>query len=179
MTIVTERLYIRQAIADDAPLFVEIWNSPEIMKNVGFPNGLGADLDSMRDMLNSQGDGLLDRMLVACIKGSDIPIGECYMHSPDEDKIATTDIKLLPRYQGCGYGVEIKTAILNYLFDNTDCEAVEATPNIGNNASIRMQEKVGGIRIDRRIHHFEADYTSPARTLEYFVYHVKRESRSK
>jgi RimJ/RimL family protein N-acetyltransferase len=43
------------------------------------------------------------------------------------------------------YGVEIKQALVDYLFTHTDCSAVEATPNVENKASIKMQEAVGGV----------------------------------
>jgi RimJ/RimL family protein N-acetyltransferase len=60
------------------------------------------------------------------------------MHLPDDDGIASTDIKLLPAYWGQRYGSEIKKGLVDYLFTNTDCLAVEASPNVNNIASIRL-----------------------------------------
>ena len=88
-----------------------------------------------------------DHLLIVELKSNHQAIGECKMSTPNSDGVATTDVKLLPETWGNGYGVEIKRGLLNHLFANTDCIAAEATPNVNNVASIRMQEAVGGIRV--------------------------------
>ncbi|MCP4713459.1 MAG: GNAT family N-acetyltransferase [Planctomycetes bacterium] len=95
------------------------------------------------------------------------------MHPPDDDRIAGSDIKLLPTFWGNKYGVELKSALLDYLFSNTDCEAVEASPNVNNIASIKMQEAVGGVRVDESVYEFPEDmrdFTTPVHSYIYRVY---------
>lgn len=87
-------------------------------------------------------------------------------------------MKLLPAFWGQRYGVEVKQGLLDYLFTHTDCEAVEATPNVANLASIKMQEAVGGVRIDEAIFHFPEAmqrYTVP---VHYYTYRVSRKDWS-
>ena len=38
------------------------------------------------------------------------------LETPDEEGLSTTDVKLLPEFWGNKYGVEIKRALLDYLF---------------------------------------------------------------
>ena len=70
--------------------------------------------------------------------------------------------------------MEIKRALLDYLFTHTDCTAVEATPNIQNQASIKMQQAVGGVCVGSGV--FEFPETMQAtQPVEYFVYLVYRQ----
>lgn len=171
MTVVfpTERLRVRTATADDAPLVHELWTSPEVMKNVGYPGGLSLTLDDVRERIADDTD-VLDSLLIVETKDG-TPIGQCLLGHPDEEGIAETDIKLLPANWGRGYGVEVKQGLLDYLFTHTDCLAVEATPNVGNIASIRMQEAVGAERVGEGV--FESPGATP---VHHYVYRVTRET---
>jgi RimJ/RimL family protein N-acetyltransferase len=67
-----------------------------------------------------------------------------------------------------------------YLFAHTDCVAVQATPNVGNVASIRMQESVGGVRVGEQVYEFPEsmrDYTTPVHHYIYRVYRKDWEQR--
>jgi RimJ/RimL family protein N-acetyltransferase len=66
------------------------------------------------------------------------------------------------------------TWIFGYIFTHTDCAAVEATPNVGNVASIKMQEVVGGICVGESIYQFPEfmrGYTTP---VHHYIYRVRR-----
>jgi len=98
------------------------------------------------------------------------------MDRPDQDGIATTDIKLLPEFRGSRYGVEIKRGLLDYLFTHTECLSVEASPNVSNVASIKMQEAVGGVRVGESFYQFPESmqgYTTP---VHHYLYWVSREN---
>ena len=88
------------------------------------------------------------------IKSTGQAIGECKLHWPDREGIAATDVKLLPEFWGNKYGVEVKRGLLDYLFTHTECLAVDASPNVGNLASIKMQEAVGGVCVGESIYEF-------------------------
>jgi RimJ/RimL family protein N-acetyltransferase len=103
-------------------------------------------------------------------------LGECKMGFPDSEGIAWTDVKLLPPFWGNRYGVEIKKALLGHLFTHTDCVAVDASPNVGNVASIQMQEAVGGVRIGEGVYEFPeemGDHTTP---VPHYLYRVERDA---
>jgi RimJ/RimL family protein N-acetyltransferase len=117
-----------------------------------------------------------ERLLVVVLKASGRALGECMMHGPDEKGIARTDVKLLPVFWGKGYGVEVKRGLLDHLFEHTDCVAVEATPNVGNAASIRMQEAVGGVRIGEAVCEFPESMRNFTTPVHHYIYRVERRS---
>jgi RimJ/RimL family protein N-acetyltransferase len=151
------------------------------MANVGFPQGLRISRPEIIDQIGCQRTSAFDRMLVVVLKEIARPIGECVMHPPDEDGIASTDVKLLPSFWGNRYGVEVKRGLLAYLFANTDCSAVQAGPNVANAASIKMQEAVGGVRVGEATYRFPEemrDFTMPVRHYIYRVYRTDWEKKS-
>ena len=171
----TERLIVRPAVIADAALFHDLWTDPRVMANVGFPTGLRVTVDEIRARISRQPDSEFERLLVVVLRETGRTLGECMMHRPGENGIASTDVKLLPAFWGNGYGVEVKRGLLTHLFEHTDCEAVEATPNVGNAASIRMQEAVGGVRVGEAVAEFPEsmrDFTTPVR---HYVYRVGRD----
>jgi RimJ/RimL family protein N-acetyltransferase len=169
----TPRLVIRLATAADAQLYLDLWTNPQVMSNVGFPKGLRIVHDELLERLRAQGPSEYDRLLVAELQSTSEAIGECHMHTPNEEGIAETDIKLLPAFWGNKYGVEIKRGLVDYLFTHTDCTAIEASPNVGNAASIKMQEAVGGVRVSEGTFEFPESmraFTTPVHTYVYRVY---------
>lgn len=170
----TDRLVVQTAAPGDEQFFLHLWRDPRVMSNVGFPQGLRITEAEIRAKLEDQNrsDDIFRRWLVIVLKETGEIVGECMMQRPDEG-IAKTDVKLLPDYWGNKYGVEIKRGLLDYLFTHTECLAVEASPNVKNIASIKMQEAVGGVRIKEMVHAFPEemrDYTVPVHAVIYRVY---------
>ena len=171
----TERLVIRTATEQDIDLLHELWTDPRVMRNVGFPNGLRITRKEIGQKLKGPFECEFDRVLMVELEATGTVIGQCLMHAPDERGIAETDVKLLPAFWGQKYGVEVKRGTVSYLFSHTGCTAVEATPNVGNVASIKMQEAVGGVRVGEQVYEFPEsmrDYTTP---VHHYVYRVYRE----
>jgi RimJ/RimL family protein N-acetyltransferase len=177
----TPRLRIRRAQPGeaDAAFFLRLWNDPRVMRNVGFPYGLRLDAADVRQVLERglrQGDERqLDACLVAVRKDTCQVIGECKLGTPDAQGLSETDVKLLPEFWGQGYGTEIKRGLLAYLFTHTECRVVQATPNVDNPASIRMQEAVGGRRVGESTHEFPPDMRSFTRPVRCHISQVRRE----
>jgi len=177
----TARLSIRRATSsdDDVAFFYRLWTNPDVMKFVGYPRGLRITLDGIRTRIEKQKSTEFHALLIVQMKDSGVPIGECKLGAPDAESIAETDIKLLPSHWGNGYGSEIKRGLVAYLFTNTNCRAVRATPNKDNIASQRMQEAVGGRRVGENVYHFPEtmrDFTCP---VPHYIYMVFREDWEK
>ena len=170
----TERLVIRTATVDDVDMFYELWNEPRVMKNVGFPQGLAITRERIEDLIRKPSESEYDRLLVAELKGTGQAIGECKLGWPNEEGIAETDVKLLPGFWGHKYGVEIKRGLVGYLFSHTDCDSVQATPNVGNIASIKMQEAVGAVRVSEDVYHFPEAMRAFTTPVQHYVYRVYR-----
>jgi [ribosomal protein S5]-alanine N-acetyltransferase len=175
----TERLVVRLATVEDMEIFYRLWTNPQIMSNIGFPYGLPITREDIRRKISNGGPSEFQQLLVVVIKSTREVIGECKLHLPDREGIAATDVKLLTEFWGNKYGVEVKAGMLNYLFTHTDCQEVEATPNVGNFASIKMQEAVGGVCVGESIYEFpeaERSFTAP---VHHYIYRVSRESWQK
>lgn len=170
----TDRLTIQRATVADAEMFYALWTDPAVMKYVGFPNGLPITRQEIEEKLQNQGADVYDRLLVVVLQATGERIGECYMTKPNAAGIAETDVKLLPEHWGHKYGVEIKRGLLNYLFSHTECSCVQATPNIHNIASIKMQEAVGGIRAGASKSLIPQAAGAKSVTVEYTIYRVYR-----
>lgn len=174
----TERLCVQVATAEDATFFHALWSDPDVMTWVGFPKGLGLSLGQVHAILARQGedDSPFEKRLVVILTATGERIGECKLGLPNADGISNTDVKLLPQFWGNKYGVEIKRRLLDYLFAHTDCLAVEATPNKSNEASIAMQEAVGGVRVGEGV--FEPpESPHPERSsVPHYLYRVYRQN---
>ncbi|MEN8150847.1 MAG: GNAT family N-acetyltransferase [Planctomycetota bacterium] len=175
----TERLTIRKAGPDDAELLYTLWKDPRVMRNVGFPEGLPITREQVLERLRKEPETEYERNLVVVRKADGEVIGECYLHRPDEDGIASTDVKLLPDYWSHHYGVEVKQGLVDYHFTHSDCVAVQGTPNRRNIASIRMQEAVGGVKVSEEVYEFPADAPGVTEDVPALIYRVFRETWEK
>jgi RimJ/RimL family protein N-acetyltransferase len=170
----TERLIIRAATVTDVDLFYDLWTNPQVMANVGFPQGLRVTRSELKNRLLKQGESEYERILVVELKTTSEAMGECKLGRPNEEGIAEPDVKLLPAFWGHKYGVEVWRGLLAYLFANTDCVAVQATPNVNNIPSIKMQEAVGGVCVGEDVWRFPEsmrDHTTP---VHHYIYRVYR-----
>lgn len=171
----TERLVIRTSEVEDAWMFVSLWNDPRVMTNVGFPEGLGVTEEEMEENIRKRPDTDYEQYLVVVRKPDGAVLGECKLHRPDDEGIASTDVKLLPEHWGNRYGVEVKQGLVDYHFTHSDCIAVQGSPNVNNIASIRMQEAVGGVRIEEKTYEFPEGTKIETTPVHHYIYRVFRE----
>jgi RimJ/RimL family protein N-acetyltransferase len=171
----TERLVIRTSDVGDAPMYVALWNDPRVMTNVGFPEGLGVTVEEIEENIRKKPDSDYEQYLVVVRKSDGASLGECKLHRPDEEGIASTDVKLLPEFWGHKYGVEVKQGLVDYQFTHSDCVAVQGSPNVNNPASIHMQEAVGGVRVRDATYEFGEDMEMETTDLRLHIYRVFRE----
>ena len=175
----TERLIIRPATEGDIETFYALWTNPEVMKNVGFPQGIPITLEEMKKKPFEPGETEFDQLLVIERKDTGQAIGECKLSQPNDEGDLEPDIKLLPEHWGFGYGSEAWSAMIAYLFNNTDCVAIMTTPNVNNRAAIKMYESSGAIREGEDVYNFPEsmhDYTSP---VHCFIYRLTRDNWTK
>jgi RimJ/RimL family protein N-acetyltransferase len=170
----TERLIVRPATLADVEMYFRLWTDGRVMRNVGFPQGLPTTRAEIEARIRAQPEGAFDRMLVIELKSTGTAIGESMMHRPNEQGIAETDVKLLPDCWGHKYGVEVKRGLVAYLFTHTDCEIVAASPNVNNVPSIKMQEAVGGVRVEEVVYEFPEAMRAFTEPVHAVIYHVHR-----
>lgn len=172
----TPRLTLRLAEPADAAFICSLWNDPRVMRFVGFPNGLGETEERLRANIEKRSDSEFQQLLVVALKQTGQAIGQCKMELPGPDGISETDVKLSPDFWGQRYGLEVKRALLDRLFIHTECQIVQATPNVENLASIKMQEAVGGLRMAEEIYQFPESMRSHTTPVHHYIYHVTRDT---
>ncbi|MCP4686159.1 MAG: GNAT family N-acetyltransferase [bacterium] len=173
----TQRLSVRKAepSARDARLFYRLWTSPEVMAAVGFPRGIDYTEEQIMRRLRDRPESEPGPKLVVELKSLPVRIGECKLGVPNAEGISETDVKLLPRFWGRGLGTELKQGLVDYLFRNTNCRAVKATPNRNNIASQKMQEAVGGKRVGEGLFKAATNISPHAVDVPFYEYLVYRE----
>jgi len=175
----TPRLIIRIAEEADAESIFKLWTNSKVMTYVGFPQGLRITIEEIQQRLKTGKRSFFIRPLMIVLKATNEVIGQCELGVPDENGMADTDIKLFPEFWGNKFGVETKRSLVEYLFTHTDCKIVYASPNVNNIASVKMQESVGGVKVEEGIYEFPEevrDFTIP---VPYAIYHVRREDWEK
>jgi RimJ/RimL family protein N-acetyltransferase len=169
----TKNLVLRKVKPErgDAEFISELWQNKSIMKFVGFPKGIKEPPEKIIKITKERIKNRREHHLI--IEKSGCLIGEALIRYDEKSEFAETDVKLMPEFQRKGYGSEVKTALIKWIFKNTDAEGVKATPNVKNIASIKMQESVGGKRIKKMHYEFPksmSSYTTPVDSYLYIVY---------
>lgn len=168
----TARFNVREAGEADAPFIVSLWSDPQVMRFVGFPSGIPTAVDDVPRRMRRGG---WTALLIAEDRISRESIGQCLLGAPDACGVAEPDIKLAPCFWGRGYGRELWTALVDQLFLHSPCAVVRGTPNIGNMASIRMQESAGMRRVGQGVSEFPDEMRAFTLPVPYFVYEITRE----
>jgi RimJ/RimL family protein N-acetyltransferase/GNAT superfamily N-acetyltransferase len=176
MVFETERLIIRKATLDDVEMYFRLWNSPDVMRNVGSPCGLKITRDRISEKIMGYDGSEFDQTLVVINKSTKMKLGECKLGLPDKEHIASTDIKLFPEFWYKGFGKEIKNALCKYLFQHTKAKIIKASPNIKNEASQRLQEACGGVKINEGVYHFPPEMQHYTEDVHCIIYHIKKEN---
>jgi RimJ/RimL family protein N-acetyltransferase len=134
---------IRATAEDDLPNIQSLWNDGRVMQWVGFPNGLGYDLERMKKWFNHlQADQDCRHFVVHDRKGNFC--GELFYRKDMAHKRAALDIKLLPEAQGRGIAAEALKALIRLVFSNEpEINAVWTEPSEENAAARKLYARCG------------------------------------
>ncbi len=172
----TKRLKVRKAVTSDAEMYLTLWNSGKVMRNVGFPKGLKITTERIKKQIENHDETEFDQTLVVIEKASGERIGECKIGSPNEEGISSPDFKLLPEYWGKGFGKELINVLCKYTFNKTRAHIVETSPNVKNVASRKMAEFAGGKEIKRFVYHFPPEMQHFTEDVHGIIYHIHKEN---
>ncbi len=149
----TERMLIRPVRADDLAHLVCWWNDGEVMRHVGFPNGLGITMEKLEASWKKWKDDPVQCRRIICLKSEMIsesgcvtaPIGETNFHDYQPDnKQVEIGIKICrPDLWGQGYGTEALAAMTRYAFEALGVDRVLLNPSKTNARIIRVNKKCG------------------------------------
>ncbi len=124
----------------DLEALISLWNDGEVMKFVGFPRGLGYDMEKAiqwLEVLNKK-----ENTAHYSIYDNQTFQGELF-YSYTEGQKAIIDIKLLEKARGKNIGFQGFCFVLDQLFKNTKAEVVTVDPHKENFKAIRLYEKCG------------------------------------
>jgi RimJ/RimL family protein N-acetyltransferase len=161
------------ATGDDASFIASLWSDPLVMRHVGFPRGIPTAAEDVPRRIEC-GKGL-DALLIAQLRASGDPIGQCTLGTPDSLGISEPDIKLHPSFWGRGYGRELWAALVDQLFRHSACATARGTPNVENMASIRMQESAGMRRVGGGTFEFPDSMKPFTEPVPYALYEITRD----
>ena len=171
----TPRLGVRQATADDAPFIHGLWTSPDVMKYVGFSQGLPISVEEVRkQIVNGPSAEFGSRHVVELLTTGE-RIGQTKLDIPDAQGICEPDIKLHPSVWSRGYGTELWRALIDYAFEHSAATIVQGTPNRHNIASVRMQMGAGMVQVDEGVFDGHLGKAPGAIRVPYLKLQITRE----
>lgn len=138
----TERLYLRQFTAADAPLLYHLNTQPGVLKYIPEPI-LRNEEDAKAviiDIILPQYKNNLGRW-AAHLKSNDAFIGWCGLKMVDGE--IDLGYRLLPSEWGKGYATEVAKAALQYGHQQLQLEKIIAHAHTGNIASQNVLQKIG------------------------------------
>ena len=141
----TERLDLRRFTPGDADLMLAVWNDPDFVKHVG-DRGIRT-VDEARSALS---DGILSMYsdlgygpYCITLRDSGQRIGVCGLFKRDVLDDPDIGFGLLPRHRRDGIAWEAADAVLSEAREVLGFERVTAIVSPGNEASVKLIEKLG------------------------------------
>lgn len=160
---------INKTKQSDLVFLRDLWNNGDVMKWVGFPNGLGITEEKM----NSWYQHLVSSTTSVhfSIYHEENYCGETFFRI--EEDVASLDIKLDPAYQGKGIGSYALTYCIMQVFMKYPDMKVKVDPNIGNNSAINLYTKLGFTTQDEMSSETNKVYTCDWRSFKPDVRFLK------
>jgi len=136
------RVTLRETTAADLPNIKSLWNDGDVMKFVGFPDGLGITNDELDSWLV----WVIDKRLRCHYSIYADEVGYCgeafYDVNPDTS-VASLDIKLLPVARGKGIAKQALSFAIDQAFGVGGAAKCYVDPNLANLKARALYEKLG------------------------------------
>jgi len=164
----TARLTLRPLRVDDAAAVFRYRSRPEVYR---FQRWEPHSVPDVEEVLRSTAENP-DRpgtwfQLGIFRRDQEDLIGDCGLHFPQEDSSQVEiGITLAPEHQGIGYAAEALRSVAGYVFDILGKHRVYGSVDPGNEASIRLLERLGM----RREAHFVESLWFKGRWSDDIVY---------
>lgn len=149
MQLVGNRVTLRTTEQGDLNNLLVLWNDGRVMRWVGFPAGLGYDVERMARWFDRLQANPSSHHFVVYAD----PVGFCgevFYAVDQEHGRAGLDIKLVPAAQGRGLGADALRTLIRHVFESErDVAIVWTEPRADNAASRRLYARCG-LRPDTR-----------------------------
>ena len=134
------RIRMKETTTSDLVNLMGLWNNGEVMKFVGFPDGLHYTLEGCEQWLEKM--NTRQNAKHYSIYSRDQFLGEGY-YSYTEGKKGDFDIKLLPEARGQNVGYRVVCFLIDQLFYHTGAITVTCDPHCQNEKAIKLYQKCG------------------------------------
>lgn len=139
-----ENLSIRDAVIEDASYLAEWWNDGSIMKEVGFPYGLGKTVEKVIDEIQRNEHYLL------ILELDKLPIGEMNFKKYDEQSVSIGIKICQTSLQNKGLGKKYISMLLKSLFHDYGYKRVILDTAFKNKRAQHVYEQLGFRRLGIR-----------------------------
>ena len=174
LTVLTERLLLRDFVEGDWRAVHEYGSDPEVVRFM--PWGPNTEDETRafvaRALAGQNEDPRTKHELAIVLRQKGRLIGGCGIRvSAPSDRGADMGYCLHREFWGAGYATEAAEALLAFGFDKLDLHRVMATCDVGNAASARVLEKIGM----RREAHFREDSWVRGAWRDSYLYAILEE----
>lgn len=134
-------LIIKESTKDDLDNIMALWNDGEVMRFVGFPEGLGITRCEIEQWL----EGVMAKPHRCHYSIYTSRLGYCgeTFYNVDERGAAALDIKLFPKSRGKGIAFKALTFAIKEAFQAGQAQRVYVDPHPDNEKAWRLYEKLG------------------------------------
>lgn len=142
----TDLIMVRPIEVEDAKYFHKWWNDGNLMKDVGFKDGLKLSLEEITNRFQKRISADSDnKLFIVYDKQLNVPIGELsYGEINLEERSCRIGMKICElEYQGRGYGKHSLCEFLKYLFTELDLEIIYIDTLMTNTRAINLYQKIG------------------------------------
>ena len=145
---ISERIEIKETQKDDLRNLLGLWNDGEVMKFVGFPNGLGETIEGLEKwyLWIEESRPICNHYSVYSKE-----LGYCgetfYRIDKEHSNSASLDIKLLPIARGKGIATIALSYAIERAFDN-GADKVWVDPNPQNEKAIALYTRLNFVKKD-------------------------------
>lgn len=144
MKIVGQKVIIKSTEEEDLKDIQNLWNNGEVMKWIGYPNGLNVSVVKLKKWLEKINKSSIRKSFVVSELTTKSFCGELFYEIDKEYNRAGLDVKFLPEAQGRGLGTESFKLLIKYIFENEPTvEAVWTEPAPNNIHAKKVYEHCG------------------------------------
>jgi|SRR5690554_349406 len=143
MEVIGERIKIKLTEEKDLSNILILWNNGDVMKWVGYPEGLNISIEKIQEWFSGIQESELANHYVVFTR-SDLFCGELFYMKNLKHKRAGLDIKFLPESQGKGLATEALKMFVDFIFKTEEqIEAVWTEPSKENIAARGLYDRCG------------------------------------
>lgn len=131
-------------LTEEADLYdlMHLWNNGEVMKYIGFPEGLGYGYSNMKSWFRNINKNDYLRHYSIYLKNYGL-CGETYYNVSKENKIANINIKLLSKLRGKGIAQNVINFIINEVFKYDLANRIYVNLEPENKRALNFFRKIG------------------------------------